>query len=62
MKPTSRKPEYKLKAMNKFNDEKAEVGAAWLNEDGSISVVLNPFVVLKRKKSLVLTLFPNTPK
>ena len=54
----SRKPDYKLKVLNKKTSEKGEVGAAWLNEDGSISIQLNMLVVLKRKKNLVLTLFP----
>jgi len=55
-----RKPDYRLKAMNKATDAKAEVGAAWSNPDGSISVVLNPFVKLEADPDLVLTMFPAT--
>ena len=33
------------------------VGAGWLNEDGSISVQLNPCVVLDRRDVKHLTLF-----
>lgn len=57
-----RTPEYKLHAMNKRTDEKSKVGAAWLNESGSISIVLDPFIVLAGSKDLVLTLFVNDRK
>jgi len=54
-----RKPEYRLKALNKATDEKnRNVGAAWVNDDGSISIDVEPFVVLYGGKDLVLTLFP----
>lgn len=53
-----RKPDFRLKALDKDTDVKGSVGAGWLNDDGSISVVLNPWVVLNANKSLVLTLFP----
>lgn len=55
---SGRKPDYRLGAMNKSTDEKANVGAAWANDDGSLSVVLHPFVTLRADKNLVLTLFP----
>lgn len=54
----SRKPDYDLSAMNKHTDEKARVGAAWKEDDGSISIVMTPFVTLQSSKSLVLKLFP----
>ncbi len=53
-----RKPDYNLHAMDKVTDEKSRVGGAWLNDDGSISVKLNPFVTLASTTALVLTLFP----
>lgn len=54
-----RKPDYRLAAMNKATDEKnGNVGAGWTNPDGSISVVLQPFVAVQHDKNLVLTLFP----
>ena len=35
----ARLPDYKLKALDKTNNETGEVGAAWLNKkDGSISI------------------------
>lgn len=56
-----RRPDYTLSAMDKGNDAlKGSVGVAWINEDGSISVRLNPFVVLDtRQHSLELRLFKN---
>lgn len=56
-----KKPDYRLGAMNKATDEKNNVGAAWLNKDGTISVVLSPFITLQSSKELVLTLFPSKP-
>ena len=53
-----KKPHYRLKFLNKRTEEHGEIGAAWLNEDQSISIVLNPLVVLSQSSDLVLTLFP----
>lgn len=55
----SRLPEYKLKALDKVTSQKSEVGAGWLNPDGSISIKLNLCVCLWQQANLVLTLFPN---
>lgn len=55
-----RKPDYRVAAMLKSTDQKSQVGAAWINEDGSIAVVLNEFTVLPPGgKDLLITLFPN---
>lgn len=54
----SRKPDYKVKAMYKERDLKGAVGAAWANEDKTISVVLDPFIHLQQDGTLLLTLFP----
>lgn len=54
-----RTPDFEAKAMNKENDRSHRVGAAWLNDNGSISIELDEFVVLTGKnKNTVLTLFP----
>lgn len=58
-KPKGRQPNYRLRAMNKVTEQKADVGAGWLNEDGSISIKLNLCVVLTSSADLVITLFPN---
>lgn len=55
----SRKPDYIVKALDKQTDDKARVGAAWQNPDGTVSVVLNSFTVLKGGKETLITLFPN---
>lgn len=55
-----RKPDYSVNAMNKRTDEKSRIGAAWVNPDGSIRIVLNPFVVLTAGPDLVITAFVNT--
>jgi hypothetical protein len=55
----SRTPDFKLKAMDKTTGVKsAKIGAAWTNKDGSISVVLDPFVTVTSSPSVLLTLFP----
>lgn len=56
-----KKPDYNLSAMDKDNDRlKGTVGVAWINEDGTISIRLNPFVVLDtREHTLELRLFKN---
>ena len=53
-----KKPHYRLKFLNKRTEEHGEIGAAWLNEDQSISIVLNPLVVVPQSSDLVMTLFP----
>lgn len=60
-----KKPDYWLKAMNKRVAGKVatgKVGAGWKNNDGSISIDLNAFVVLETvthsPEDLVITLFP----
>ena len=56
----ARKPEYQVKAMNKETGEKSQsIGGAWVNEkDSSISIKLNPFIVLASSPNLLITLFP----
>jgi hypothetical protein len=43
---TKRKPDFKISALNKRTEERGAVGAGWLNENGTISIVLDPFVTL----------------
>ena len=52
-------PEYRLKILNKVtNKRNNDAGAAWVNKDNSITVVLNPGIVLTENVDLVYTLFP----
>ena len=56
-------PDYRIGVLNKDTEERASnVGAGWLNADGSISVVINPYVVLPTGKQYVITMFPEKPK
>lgn len=43
--PSGRKPDYNLWVGS--DDGQGRAGAAWKNDDGSISVVLDPYVVLR---------------
>jgi len=54
----SRTPDYNVKAMNKATNEKARIGAGWLNEDNSISIALNSFTIIESNPNLLITLFP----
>lgn len=55
-----RKPDYNLSAMDKKTEMKGQIGGAWTNPNRSISIRLNPWVVLDgANKDLVLTLFVN---
>lgn len=56
----ARKPEYRAKATTRPSVEPKRagvIGAGWKNEDGSISVVLDPFVTLTGADNLIITLF-----
>jgi hypothetical protein len=54
----ARKPDYWVKAMNKATNEKRKIGAAWTNQDKSISIDLDAFTVLQAHPHLVITMFP----
>jgi hypothetical protein len=57
----SRRPDYKLGAMLKDSDRRNNnCGAGWLNEDGSIRLVLDPCVVLNGNVAdMMYRLFPS---
>lgn len=56
----ARKPDYRVGALNKRTNAKGRVGGAWLNPNGTISMVLDPFIVLTQEgnNDLLITLFP----
>lgn len=59
----SRKADYDLCFLNKDTDERGVIGAGWKNEDDeSVSIVLNPFVVVSANRKVELRLFLRTPK
>lgn len=56
----SRTPDYHLKALNTRTGERTgKVGAAWKNDDGSVSIKLDMFVTLMYDPDLLVTLFVN---
>ena len=58
MRKKPRKPDFWVKAMNKATNEKRKIGAAWTNQDGSVSIDMDAFTVLHSSPDLVITLFP----
>ncbi len=56
------KPDYTLKIFDKSTEGRTYIGAGWKNEDESITIVLNPAVVLNYEYCLdkIITLFPYT--
>lgn len=63
----SRSPDYVVKALLDDGSQsevtvKGRVGAAWKNEDGSISIKLDNFIVLQGNPKLYITLFENEDK
>lgn len=56
-KPAPRQPDYNVSCLNKQTEVKGKIGAAWINDDGSIRIVLDPFVVLPPSPVAVITLF-----
>ncbi len=53
-----KKPDYRLRFLNKNTERRGTVAAGWKNPDGSISIVLNDKVMLYQDKDEVLALFP----
>ena len=53
-----KKPDYRLSALDKSTDDRGQIGVAWKNTNGSISIVLNPWVQISANRDMVLMLFP----
>lgn len=53
-----RKPDYRISALSKKNEHKGSVGCAWINEDQTITISLNSFVVLDERDDILITMFP----
>lgn len=54
-------PTHVLKVLNKKTDARSVCGVGWLNKDGSISIQLNPCIIMKQESNLVFTLFTKLP-
>jgi hypothetical protein len=57
-----RKPDYRLRLKDDKTGRWVDVGAAWKNENGSISVRLNMCVVLNERLGVEPVLFPVEPE
>ena len=57
-----RKPDYRIACLNKTNEESGNIGVAWNNPEGHITIVFNPFVTVPTGKDFVITMFPNSPE
>jgi len=58
---TPRSPDYQIKAMTRPGSlplRLGRIGAGWSNPDGSISIKLDPFVVISAADDLIITVFP----
>jgi hypothetical protein len=55
-----RKPDYIVRSLHKQTNKKGIIGAAWVKEQGRISIAINPFIAIPINEDLILTLFPNT--
>lgn len=54
-----RQPDYKLTALDKdSNDRNYYVGVAWKQQNGSISIKLNPCTKIEYDPGMVITLWP----
>lgn len=54
----TRKPDYRLKILNKVSGNRCnDAGAAWINKDNSISIVLSAGIVLQENNDLEIRLF-----
>lgn len=55
----SKKPAYRLKILNKETDTRCnDAGAAWINKDESISIVIAPGINLNENHEWEIRLFP----
>lgn len=55
---SGRRPDYRVMALDKDTEERGEVGAGWLKEDGSIYIKFNPFVTVPVGYRFSVTAFP----
>lgn len=53
-----RLPDYSVNVLSKKTEQRGKIGGAWLNEDKSITVVLDMLVIVPSDKDLLITLFP----
>lgn len=56
----TRTPDYIIKGLDKTSEARGKIGAGWLNENQSITIVFEPFIdgKLLTSKTFLITLFP----
>jgi len=54
----AKKPTHVLKIKVKDSPAKANVGVGWANDDGSMSISLNPGTILDWRDPVTINLFP----
>lgn len=55
-----RRPDFNLSVLDRETEYKGYIGVAWKMPDGSISIKLNPYVVINNDRPLLVKLFPIT--
>jgi hypothetical protein len=58
-KDPGRRPTHRLSVKSRTDRGQGVIGAGWMREDGSISISLNPCVVLSHDDDVMIFLFPN---
>ena len=53
-----RSPDFRLRAYDKRAKKGTNVGAGWTAENGSINVVIDPFIVLRQRENYSFHLYP----
>lgn len=57
---TSRTPDFVLKVLDKETGIRSgKIGCAWKDEDGGLTIQLDPCVTLPSRPTLLIRLFPN---
>lgn len=55
---TPKKPTHLLKVKERDGNHKGTIGVGWLNNDGSISIALNPCTCIQWTDDVTINLFP----
>lgn len=55
--PRGERPHWELMALNPHTEKRSRVGVGWDQDDGSIQIKLDPFVVLRGELELKIRLF-----
>lgn len=59
--PAGRRPDWIVKCLNKENGDKGDLGVGWTNDDGSVQLIFNPFVVVPTARHYAIRVFKVDP-